>query len=117
MANKVIDEGDGRYRFYCPGCGHDHVYYTQQNSNHPTDPVWTFNGNLENPTFSPSLLNRWGKEADPDWQEPEDPGPDGGWSGRCHLFVTNGEIDYCEDCTHHFNGNKKVPMREYPSLD
>lgn len=109
--NKVIHDGEGRYRFYCPGCKHDHVYYTQ-NADRPN---WTFNGDLKNPTFMPSLLNRWGKHADPNWQEPEDAGPDNNWSGTCHLFVTNGEINYCGDCTHELNGAQHIPMKEYPS--
>lgn len=99
---KVKFLGDGRYSFFCPGCGHDHVYYTNPEGNKPR---WTFNGDLNNPSFSPSLLNRWGKEADPNWKEPDDTeGPNGNWSGRCHLFVTNGKIQYCGDCTHQLSG-------------
>lgn len=110
--NKVVNQGGGRYSFYCPGCQHDHVYYTQD----PDPKKWTFNGNLQSPTFTPSLLNTWGKEADPNWIEPEDIAPDepGSWSGRCHLFVTNGEINFCGDCTHNYSGAQHVPMREYP---
>lgn len=106
---KVKDEGNGNYSFFCPGCGYLHVYYTQKS--HPDSPVWEFNGDMDNPTFTPSLLNRWGKEADPNWQEPEEPGPNNGWSGRCHLFVRDGKIEYCGDCSHHLSG-KVVEMKE-----
>lgn len=97
------------YSFYCPGCGHDHMYYTKE----PGYPQWSFFGDVNKPTFTPSLLNRWGKEADPNWKEPEDLAPDkpGSWSGRCHLFVTNGQIQFCGDCSHHLNG-QTVEMPE-----
>ena len=115
----VKDEGNGCYSFYCPGCETIHVYYVH-NKYMPTNSQWSFNMDLHNPTFTPSLLNRWGKEADPNWEEPEsepDHGiygaPKGGWSGRCHLFVTNGMIHYCGDCTHEYNGKQNVPMIEY----
>ena len=104
---KVKEESPGYYSFFCPGCGHLHGYQTKD----PGGYNWSFNGNLDNPTFTPSLLNRWGKEADPNWQEPEDPSPQHQWSGRCHLFVTNGVIDYCGDCTHSLAG-QKVPMKD-----
>lgn len=34
------------YLIFCPGCGHGHAY----------DRRWTFNGDFEKPTFSPSYL-------------------------------------------------------------
>lgn len=105
---KVKDLGNGNYSFFCPGCGHDHVYNTQN----PGRPNWSFNGDLNSPTFTPSLLNTWGKEADPNWEVPDEPGPGIGWSGRCHLFVTNGRIDYCGDCTHPYNGRQGVEMKD-----
>lgn len=96
------------YAFYCPGCGHEHVYHTVGQVR------WDFNGDMDKPTFTPSLLNRWGKYADPKWVEPEDQHPDkpGSWSGICHLFVTNGVINYCGDCTHSYAGKQNVPMKE-----
>jgi Family of unknown function (DUF6527) len=35
------------YMFHCPGCGRGHGYHV---------PHWDFNGDLEKPTFTPSLL-------------------------------------------------------------
>lgn len=108
---RPLDDAGNAYAFYCPGCRHEHVYYINIDSR----PHWQFNGDLESPSFTPSLLNRWGKYADPNWQEPDDVAPDepGSWSGVCHLFVTNGVIDYCGDCTHDHNGRQAVPMKEY----
>ena len=99
---KVLKGEDETYRFYCPGCGHDHVYFTGIDS--PKNQKWSFNGNVDNPTFTPSLLNRWGKEAVPTFEEPDLPAPENGWSGRCHLFVKDGKIIYCGDSTHHLKG-------------
>jgi hypothetical protein len=110
---KVIDEGNGIYSFHCPGCGHSHAYFTKHFPGHePPKPIWTFNGNLESPTFRASLLNRWGTYADPNWRD------EGGneettrqLSGQCHLFVTDGKIEYCGDCTHNLSG-QTVEMKE-----
>ncbi len=95
---KVKDLGDGRYSFYCPGCRHLHVYPTIG-----TEPIWSFNGDLNNPTFKPSLLNRWGKYADPNWtlDTPENTAK---FSGICHLYVTDGTIQFLTDCTHDHAG-------------
>lgn len=108
---KVKEDSHGKYEtwvFYCPGCGYTHAYYTK---NPDGRPVWNFNGDVNNPTFTPSLLNRWGKHADPNWQEPEGVQPSNKWSGTCHLYVTNGQIQYLLDCTHNLAG-QTVPMQE-----
>jgi hypothetical protein len=101
---KLSEVEDTRYetwKFFCPGCGHNHVYYTK---NPDGRPVWGFNGDVNKPTFSPSLLNRWGKDVDPNWEEPGGTPPSYGWSGTCHLYVTAGQIQYLGDCTHKLAG-------------
>lgn len=87
---KEIDNEKGTYLFYCPGCECHHAYYTVKDGDKP---VWSFNGLLDNPTFSPSLLNTY---------------PSG---NKCHLFVTNGQIEYCQDSFHHLKG-RTVQMTE-----
>lgn len=111
---KVRDEGEGRYLFYCPGCDHLHVFFVNSPHWHKDSAGWSFNGDLNNPTFNPSLLNTTGTYADPNWK-----GPDNEkdytkppYSTRCHLFVQNGVINYCGDCTHEYNGKQNVQMRE-----
>ena len=78
------------YVFHCPGCEHGHIFYTKSwaTENGPT-PKWDFNGDLEKPTFSPSLLNVCEKHHDPKQR-------------RCHLCVTDGAIVFCNDCTHDY---------------
>lgn len=65
--------------FWCPGCKSYHSFEVGR---------WTFNGNFESPTFSPSLLITI----------PSDP------NYRCHLFVRDGKIKYCSDSNHEFAG-------------
>lgn len=74
------------YTFYCQGCKYEHTYTVFQDGTQ-----WIFNGDMEFPTFTPSLLNR---KMDLDGKE----------ISRCHLYVTNGKIVYCNDCTHSLSG-------------
>ncbi len=83
----------GYYSFHCPGCKHDHVYTTKEAN---TKLAWEFSGDVNAPTFSPSLLNRGGRH---------------GSDFVCHLFVRNGKIEYCTDCSHELAG-KTVEMKD-----
>lgn len=52
-------------------------------------PVWGWNGDKRNPTFSPSILTRLP------------------WAGKeivNHVFVRDGKIQYLNDCSHEFAG-------------
>ena len=76
-------------QFYCPGCKNSHPFRIAGR-----DPVWQFDGNMEKPTFSPSLLcNQHHLES------------------RCHLFVRGGMIQFLDDCHHELKG-QTVPMQE-----
>jgi len=66
--------------WFCPACGFNHHFFG--------DGRWTFNGDFDRPTFSPSLLVT----------------PAEGWKHRCHTFVQNGQIQYCGDCDHAMAG-------------
>jgi hypothetical protein len=82
------------YWFYCPGCGHDHRFTVRKDGGRPT---WTFNGNLENPTFNPSLLMF---VTNPETKQRK---------ALCHLFLKNGVIEYLTDFDHAYKG-KKYPL-------
>lgn len=77
---KIMEYSDGMKVFFCPGC----------NQHHGFDSRWTFNGDFERPTFSPSLMVTLGHHPDP---------PD-----ICHSFVRDGRIEYLNDCTHSLAG-------------
>jgi hypothetical protein len=82
------------YVFFCPGCKFDHPFAVKQYRDTP-NPVWTFNGDVNKPTFTPSLLvNK---------SLPEQ---------RCHLIMTDGNIYFCSD-SHHELANKTVECPEY----
>ena len=59
------------------------------------DSVWSFNGNYDAPTFSPSMLANKGR------QEEHHP--------ICHSFLENGVWRFLGDCTHDMAG-QRVPM-------
>jgi hypothetical protein len=72
--------------FVCPGCGQGHRYVTRTDGGSPS---WEFSGTPESPTFSPSLIYRWG---------------DNGNRQICHFFVKDGRIEFQSDCTHSMKG-------------
>jgi hypothetical protein len=75
------------YAFFCVGCQCSHGVWTTR-SGHP---VWDFNGDLEKPTFLPSIRVSW-----PSGEENKE--------NVCHSFIKDGRIQYLADCTHAFAG-------------
>lgn len=78
-ARTVADQAG--HVIWCPGCEMHHMLSSS----------WTFNGDLVNPTFSPSLLVRY------NWGEKQTP-------CRCHSFIRDGKIQFLDDCTHKLAG-------------
>ena len=81
--------GKTMWWFQCPGCDETHGYQT---------PQWTRTGTDEAPTFTPSLLVRYGT----------------GDKRRCPLSLRAGVLEFLADCTHALAGTK-VPLPEPPS--
>lgn len=77
------------YYFYCPGCKCQHGVWTNDNPNY-NGSRWDFNGDMERPTLTPSLL------VNPGGMNPGQP--------ICHSFVTAGKIQFLNDCTHELAG-------------
>lgn len=77
------------YVFFCLGCDRHHRIPTQD-ANDGQRCFWDFNGNMDKPTFTPSIFVH-GKGASEVGHE-------------CHSFVTDGKIQYLGDCTHHLAG-------------
>lgn len=87
---KVCRDNEGTYLIYCPGCKHHHgVWVDKPNAN---GAQWTFDGNMESPTFNPSLLYtiKFGDTSKKPYV--------------CHSFIRNGNIQYLNDCTHEYSG-------------
>ena len=75
------------YSFECLRCKCSHLYYVSHKGHQGA--TWKFNGDIEKPSFTPSLLVNAARL-------PHTP--------RCHLFVTDGFIRYLADCTHDLAG-------------
>lgn len=76
--------GEPDYHFYCIGCKMHHGVWTTPSSFNGA--VWTFNGDVKNPTINPSIRVRHGQNQ------------------VCHSFITEGKIQYLSDCTHEYAG-------------
>ena len=91
-AGRFMRRIEGGYVHYCPGCAAisgrspNHAIFTDE-PNPLTGARWTFDGNLEAPTFSPSI----------------------NVVGQCHYFIKAGRIEYCSDSAHALAG-QTVPM-------
>lgn len=87
----ILEKADGMLFFACPGCKILHGVNIERDGR----PRWTWNGSALHPTFSPSVLVQY------PWRLLE--------SGEreqivCHSFVTDGRIQFLDDCTHHLAG-------------
>lgn len=88
LASKILYRGRGYFHHWCPAC----------EKLHPLPDKWTFNGNVDAPTFSPSFLQTFtwwtGGIA-----------PTGHGIGErqdrvCHYIITDGRIQFCSDSWH-----------------
>jgi hypothetical protein len=97
---KLYKLAEGLLVFFCPGCKYDHPFHVPPQRREPRvdgspAPLWDWNGSMEKPTFSPSLLvNGMTPEA------------------RCHSFVQEGYIQFLSDCFHELKG-QTVLLPEY----
>ena len=91
-----------RVVFHCPGCKRGH-YVQVKLKNASQGPLWSWNGSLEQPTFSPSILVTY---------DGPDAGKDGAPQAVCHSFVKDGQIQFLDDCTHELAG-KTVPLPDF----
>lgn len=76
--------------FHCPGCEYSHPFEVDA----PNGEGWVWNGSMDRPTFTPSLL------VAKDFP-----------SMRCHSFVTDGKIKFLGDCFHKLAGQEvSIPV-------
>lgn len=99
---KLVDNAGGEYvLFWCPGCDSPHAPVVKASALSPS--AWGWNGSLERPTFTPSILSAWDE-----WQGEGVPPK----KHVCHSFVTDGRIQFLGDCTHALAG-QTVPLPEF----
>jgi hypothetical protein len=84
MKLKPVVDGSGQLRGYS--------FYTSG------DVVWSFDGNLDQPTFTPSLLNKCDNHPNPKRRV-------------CHLNLTAGKLQFHPDCTHYLAG-KLIELKD-----
>ena len=83
-------------QFWCPGCDDVHQINTKGEA------AWEWDGNLEAPTVSPSILVL--RDVFDGLESSE---------SRCHSFLKGGVWQFLGDCTHSLAG-KTVPMVPLP---
>ena len=105
---KLYDEQHGTYKVKCPA---GHYHYINTNVPNQQNAQWKFNGDLEKPTFTPSINERTGYYVDKDVKGDEDYLRDNSY--HCHFVITDGKIYFCGDCSH---GLKGMTM-ELPDID
>lgn len=77
----------GDYQHWCEGCKCMHQINTERaNMNNAR---WKFDGNMEQPTFTPSVNISWENHKDE-------------VMSRCHYTITAGMVQFHGDCTHEF---------------
>jgi hypothetical protein len=87
VSKLLIEEGDNHgLTFWCPGCDGAHRV---QHGNGP-GARWEWNGSLDKPTFKPSIFVN-ARQSNP-------------MVPSCHSFVTDGRIQFLNDCTHALAG-------------
>lgn len=96
VLTRVVGEG-GILMFWCDGCSEYHGVWTES-PNPKTGALWTWNGSMDRPTFSPSIL------LGADGRHP-----------RCHSYVVSGQIQYLPDCAHKLAG-QTVPLEPVEDL-
>ena len=95
------------YDHWCPGC----------QEMHRLPDSWSFDGNLVQPTFTPSFKHSMLKRIF----------VGGKWTGEwardssgntipatCHYTLTAGQLQFCPDSTHALSG-KTVPLPDLPA--
>ena len=76
------------YTFFCPGCKIYHGVWTSNRNDNQA--IWTFNGDVNKPTVSPSILVRHSFSA--------------GREKICDSFIREGQIQFLLDCSHDLAG-------------
>ncbi len=92
------DHAPAGYMHWCPGCEGFHAVYVEQ-PNPVTGARWTFDGNLDSPTFAPSVLVFTSESGER--------------KTLCHYFIRSGMIEFCGDSPHALSG-KTVPLPDVP---
>jgi hypothetical protein len=107
-------EGRAGLHYWCQGCEKIHGVVVEGSA------AWSFNGDYERPTFTPSVLVRSGHYA-------RGGAPGNCWCDfeartgtksnftctACHTFITDGQVQFLNDCSHVLAG-QTLPLPDLP---
>ena len=82
---------------WCPGCNEAHRINVIGEDGTRDTVIWEWDGNLERPTFNPSILVHQGTKQP-----------------RCHSYIKAGQWQFLSDCTHKLAG-QTVDMIPLPN--
>lgn len=115
----VLRKVEGGFAHWCPGC--EEMHFIPTDAPNGSGARWQFDGNVDQPTFAPSILIRSGhyvpgQEGKDCWCSYEkrmgEPQPFS--CGVCHYFIRGGQIEFCGDSTHALSG-KTVNLPDLPA--
>jgi hypothetical protein len=120
LSRLLRNSADNGLAFWCPGCERAHrIQHGAGNG-----PRWQWNGDAERPTFSPSVhvtgtdMTEKGEADYAAWIAAGCPARNGvafeSAPVVCHTFVTDGRIQYLNDCTHALAG-QTIDMQPFPA--
>lgn len=86
----------------CPGCESNHMIPVEglPSPHGPDAPIWRWDFNKQDPTVTPSILAKSGKD----------------FSEVCHFVLTKGILNFQNDCTHKLKG-QRVKLQPIPVND
>jgi hypothetical protein len=88
----TVTRGD-QLVFWCPGCDTVHAARVEGVN------AWTWNGDTERPTLSPSLLSTSSDAM--------------GVAQRCHCYIRDGRLEFLNDSSHALRG-QTVAIPDWP---
>lgn len=115
MKTEILRDAEGTtyLMFWCPGCDESHGPVVARTV--AARPLWTWNGDRDRPTLSPSIRVRGKRRLTDDEYHRIVAGEQVDVPDRtCHSFVRDGRIEFLGDCTHELAG-QTVDIPEWPS--
>lgn len=103
LSKKLIQSTVGRYLHWCPGCKSRHIINTDK----PNDvgAIWVFDGDVENPTFTPSVhIHAPGYKSGDSYMPRRT---------VCHYILSAGILNFCSDSGHTLAG-EVIPLPDLP---
>ena len=114
LGSKLRQLEGGKVSYWCPGCDMAHVLTVEPGG---PGPCWFWDRDPDKPSFSPSVLVKYESWHPPVTRENLAEWKRAPWRQErrvniCHAFVTDGQVQFLDDCTHALKG-KTVPLADF----